>query len=129
MKWYYLVGLTIVVMVATLLIRIPLPGKGYFNFGDAVVVFAGLYGGKKVGLIAGGIGSAMADLIGFPIFVPITLVAKGLEGWLCGCAHQKQGVQFWVFPICGVFAMVLVYFYGGILMPQIGLAGAVSEFP
>lgn len=129
MKWYYIVGLTIVVMVATLMIRIPLPGKGYFNFGDVVVVFAGLYGGKKVGLIAGGIGSAMADLIGFPLFAPITLIAKGLEGWLCGFAQNKYGLEFYVFPVCGVFGMVLVYFYGSILMPQVGLAGAVAEFP
>lgn len=129
MKWYYLVGLTIVVMVTTLMIRIPLPGKGYFNFGDVVVVFAGLYGGRKVGLIAGGIGSMMADLIGFPLFAPITLVAKGLEGWFCGFAHGKKGIEFYVFPICGVFSMVLVYFYGSLLLPQIGIAGAVAEFP
>ncbi len=129
MKWYYVVGLTIVVMVTTLMIRIPLPGKGYFNFGDVVVVFAGLYGGKKVGFIAGGVGSMLADLIGFPLFAPVTFVAKGLSGWLCGFAHEKRGVEFIIFPICGVFAMVLVYFYGSILMPQVGVAGAIAEFP
>ncbi len=129
MKWYFVVGLTIVVMVATLVIRIPLPGRGYFNLGDAVVVFAGLYAGKKVGFIAGGLGSALADMIGFPLFAPITFIAKGIEGWICGFAAGKSGVQFLIFPICGVFSMVLIYFYGSMLMPQVGLAGAVAEFP
>jgi len=129
MKWYHSVALIVLVMVSTLIVRIPLPGKGYFNFGDAVVVFAGLYGGKKIGLLAGGIGSALADLIGFPLFAPITLVAKGLEGWLCGFAKAKRGFWHYFFPIMGVSAMVVVYFIGSYLLPQIGLAGAIAELP
>ena len=67
MKWYLIVGLTVMVMIATVLVRIPVPGGGYFNLGDVVIIFSGLFGGWKAGLIAGGIGSALADLIGFPV--------------------------------------------------------------
>ena len=49
MKWYYLVGLTVAVMVITYFIRIPLPSKGYFNFGDVAVVFSGLFLGWRGG--------------------------------------------------------------------------------
>ena len=88
MKWYLIVGLTVMVMVATLLVRIPVPGGGYFNLGDVVIIFSGLFGGWKAGLIAGGIGSALADLIGFPVFAPITLIIKGLEGLVAGLVNQ-----------------------------------------
>ncbi|PKN78986.1 MAG: hypothetical protein CVU48_06665 [Candidatus Cloacimonetes bacterium HGW-Cloacimonetes-1] len=129
MKWYYLVGLTVVVMMSTLLVRIPLPGKGYFNFGDVVVVFAGLYGGKKAGFVAGAFGSAFADLIGFPLFAPITFVAKGLEGLICGFGKGLHGWKVYSITSLGVLAMVAVYFFGSALLPQIGLPGAIAELP
>lgn len=53
---------TALVTAATLLIRIPVPAtQGYINLGDAVVIAAGLLLGPRTGLIAGGIGSALAD--------------------------------------------------------------------
>lgn len=127
MKWYLTVGFTVLVMVTTLLIRIPVPGGGYFNFGDVIIVFTGLYAGKKTGMIAGGIGSALADLIGFPIFAPITLVAKGLLGLFAGLGHQAN--PFWhnVFPLMGGGLMVAVYLIGTYLMPGFGIAAAVAD--
>jgi len=87
MKWYYWVGLTVAVTVITYLIKIPLPSKGYFNFGDIAVVFSGLFLGWRGGAVAGGIGSALADIVGgFAVFSPLTLLAKGLEGMICGFA-------------------------------------------
>jgi len=127
--WFQAVGLTVLAMVATLLIRVPMPSGGYLNFGDVVVVFAGMYGGRKVGAIAGGIGSAAADLIGFPIFAPVTLLAKGLEGWLCGWAMGANKLAQYVFPALGVTAMMGIYFAGTLLMPQLGLAAALADLP
>lgn len=127
--WFQAMGLTVLAMVATLLIRIPMPSGGYLNFGDVVVVFAGLYGGRKVGAIAGGVGSAAADLIGFPIFAPITLLAKGLEGWLCGWASGSSTIRSFVFPALGVLCMMAVYFVGTLLLPQLGLAAALADLP
>lgn len=130
MKWYYLVGITVAVMVITLFIRIPLPSKGYFNFGDVAVVFAGLFLGMKGGALAGGIGSALADIVGgFPLFAPLTLIAKGIEGLLAGMAKGKSGFLFYIFPAIGVLSMVAVYFAGEIIMPQIGIGGAIAELP
>ena len=129
MKWYNFVGFTIVIMIATYLIRIPLPGGGYFNFGDIAVIFAGLYGGSKLGLIAGGLGSAMADVIGFPLFAPITLVAKGAEGFLSGLGKDKGPICSYLFPILGAMVMVAVYLFGTALMPTYGIAAALAEAP
>lgn len=130
MKWYYFVGITVAVMVITLFIRIPLPSKGYFNFGDVAVVFAGLSLGFKGGALAAGIGSALADIIGgFPIFAPLTLLAKGLEGLFSGFAKNRTGFFFFLFPAIGVLLMVLIYFIGETFMPQIGIGGALAEIP
>lgn len=127
MKWYLTVGFTILVMVTTLLIRIPIPGGGYFNFGDVVIVFCGLYAGRKSGLIAGGIGSAIADLIGFPLFAPITLLAKGALGFFAGIGKNYQGLMRNLMPIIGGILMVVTYFIGTWIMPTFGKAAAVAD--
>jgi uncharacterized membrane protein len=67
----------------------PIPG-GYFNVGDAVIMLAAILLGKKSGLFIGAVGSALADLAaGSFIFVPITFVVKGLEGYLVGLIAQR----------------------------------------
>ncbi|HOH46399.1 MAG TPA: ECF transporter S component [Candidatus Cloacimonadota bacterium] len=129
MKWYHLVGFTIVVMVSTLFIRIPLPGGGYFNFGDVTVIFVGLYAGSLGGALAGGIGSALADLIGFPVFAPITLLAKGAEGLISGLAKGRKPFLNYLFPILGALVMVAVYFFGTWILPTFGIGAAVAELP
>lgn len=127
MKWYLTVGFTILILVSTLLIRIPIPGGGYFNFGDVVIVFCGLYGGRRSALIAGGIGSALADVIGFPLFAPITLVAKGLLGYFAGLGRDYPRKIRYIWPIVGGILMVVVYFTGTWLMPSFGKAAAIAD--
>ena len=129
------IALTVVTALITLFIRIPLPSRGYFNFGDVAVVFSGLVLGSLTksnrflwGAAAGGIGSALADIIGgFGMFAPITLAAKGLEGGLCAVASGKPKAMRWVLLLLGGGAMVATYFTAEALMPNIGLQGAISE--
>ncbi len=129
------IALTAVVALITLYIRIPLPSRGYFNFGDVAVVFSGLVMGSLGrnrrfwwGAGAGGLGSALADIIGgYGMFAPITLVAKGLEGALCALAPARQSASRWSLILLGGAAMVTAYFVAETLMPNIGLQGAVSE--
>lgn len=128
MKWYTTVGFTILVMISTLLIRIPIPGGGYFNFGDVVIVFCGLHGGKRSGLIAGGVGSALADIIGFPLFAPITLIAKGSLGFFAGMAKGSSSRIRYIWPIIGGMLMVAIYFVGTWYMPSFGKAAAIADF-
>ena len=50
--------------VATMSIRIPTPGTGgYIHPGDAIVILAGIILGPVYGMLAGGIGSALSELI------------------------------------------------------------------
>lgn len=81
------------VFLATYLVHIP-SGKGYINFGDTFIFLTVVLLGKKSGLLAGGIGSALADIaLSYVSYAPFTLVIKGLEGLLAGlvlAAFPKQ---------------------------------------
>src|SRR5699024_1640356 len=97
-KYSMLVGLTIVM---TMIIQIPTPAtNGYLNLGDMVVFMGALILGRKGGLLVGGIGSSMADLLlGYSHYAPITLMVKGLEGYIAGrILETKLGRKF---PLIG----------------------------
>ena len=80
-------GLMIAIMtIATLIIRIPNPAtQGYINLGDALLFTIALVFGWRIGGLAGGVGSALADVLaGYFLWAPWTLVIKGIEGILVG---------------------------------------------
>ena len=109
------------------------PTKGYFNLGDAMVFFSALTFGIRAGGICGGVGSAAADiLLGSGIFAPLTLVAKGSEGAVCGLVYRIGGRRQWAM-IAGVAAggtcMIVSYFLGEWLVLGMGLAKAAAEIP
>lgn len=106
--------------VMTMVVQIPVVGSsGYVNMGDSVVLFTALYLGKKHGAIVGGLGSALADLIsGYAVYAPITLITKGLEGFICGLIAEKvSGTAGNILgTIVGGIIMVSGYFIGEIFM-------------
>ena len=58
-------ALTALVSAATLLVQVPVPAtQGYIHLGDAAIIAGALLFGAHSGLIAGGIGSALADILG-----------------------------------------------------------------
>jgi len=122
------------VCVTTLLIQIPIPAtQGFFNVGDAMVMVAALTFGPIVGFFAGGIGSSLADLIGgWYVWVPFTLVIKGLEGFLAGSImildDEDKGVKTKIVAwIVSGSEMVLGYFLVQYYM--YGLSAALIELP
>lgn len=65
--------------VATMLITIPSPLKGYLNLGDCVVLTSGWLLPPAYGFLAAGLGSALADVFsGYVMYAPATFVIKGL---------------------------------------------------
>lgn len=65
--------------VATMIIKIPSPLKGYINLGDCVVLLSGWLLSPLYGFLAAGIGSALADIFsGYIAYAPSTFVIKGL---------------------------------------------------
>lgn len=65
--------------VATMIIKIPSPLKGYLNLGDCVVLLSGWLLSPAYGFFAAGIGSALADVFsGYVIYAPATFIIKGI---------------------------------------------------
>ena len=114
--------------VATMVVQIPIP-LGYAHLGDSVILISAYFFGPVVGALAGGIGSALADLIGFPVFAPITLIVKGLEGLICGLGKPGRKADSFIFPALGVLFMVAGYFLGTWLFPNLGKVVALTDFP
>lgn len=65
--------------VATMIIKIPSPLKGYLNLGDCVVLLSGWILSPAYGFAAAGIGSALADIFsGYVVYAPATFIIKGV---------------------------------------------------
>lgn len=116
--------------VATMVIRIPTPTGGYVNLGDTIVLLSAFLLGPVLGMIAGGVGSALSDfLAGYMAWVPATLIIKGLMGLAAGLLYQKQGHSKGGILLSGLPAeciMVLGYFgFEAALLGQ-GLGAAVG---
>lgn len=122
--------------VATMSIRIPTPGtNGYIHPGDAVVILSGIILGPVYGLLAGGIGSAMADLLGgYFVYVPITFVIKGLIALIAGLIYQKAGktkTSRYVGVVLGGIVDIILVAGGYFLCESFmyGAAGAAASIP
>ena len=103
--------------VATMIIKIPSPLKGYLNLGDCIVLVAGWMLSPAYGFLAAGLGSALADILsGYVVYAPATFVIKGLMAHIAfygfKLLHNKIGnLQSKI--IAGIFAeivMILGYF-------------------
>lgn len=82
-----LLGLMIAaVCIGTMVVQIPMPAtEGFINIGDSIIFITSILFGPLAGMIAGGIGSSLADLLsGYAHWAPFTLVIKGLEGLIVG---------------------------------------------
>ena len=116
------------VTVGTLLVQIPNSMGGYFNVGDVMIFVAALTFNPLVGGIAGGLGSAIADLIGFPLFAIPTLFIKGLEGLLASIITNKKSVFRDVLAVVAAGTeMVIGYFLVEVYLW--GMGGALAEVP
>jgi uncharacterized membrane protein len=109
------------------------PTKGYFNIGESMVFFSALTFGWRAGMICGGIGSAAADvLLGSGMFAPITLVAKGAEGFVAGILGRTKTRRSWVIVLAiaaGGACMVTTYFVAEWLVLNVGFGKALAEVP
>jgi len=116
------------VTVGTLIIRIPNLMGGYFNVGDVMIFVCALTFTPIISGFAGGIGSAIADIIGFPVFAIPTLIIKGLEGFIASFISNKKNVSRDVLAIVTAGSEMII----GYLLAELylwGLEGALAEVP
>jgi uncharacterized membrane protein len=120
--------MTAATAAVTMVLSIPFPPtRGYFNLGDAVVMLAGLLFGARLGGIAGGVGSAISDvLLGYGYFAPLTLFIKGTEGFLTGLIGSGRRFSIKVIAVAiGALAMLVGYF--SVETPLYGVGAAFAE--
>ncbi len=119
------------VCAATMVITIPVPVTGgYIHPGDGIALLAGWMLGPFWGFAAAGIGSAMADLLlGYVVYVPGTLIIKGLIGLLAGLirrAIKKRRISAVIAAVVAEAVMVLGYFLYESLLLGYGMAAAAA---
>lgn len=103
--------------VATMIIKIPSPLKGYLNLGDCIVLTAGWMLSPTYGFLAAGLGSALADVFsGYVTYAPATFIIKGLMALIAFYGFKLLNKKIGNLPsriISGIVAeivMILGYF-------------------
>jgi uncharacterized membrane protein len=124
--------LAAVTTVLTRVVQIPLPARGYINLGDVAIVFTAITLGPFSAALAGGLGTALADLLSGPyaFWAPISLIVHGLQGLLIGLIAQVRpnniGPQI-LGGIVGIIVMAGGYLLAGVFLE--GTGPALTEVP
>lgn len=119
--------------VATMIIQIKLTANGFVNIGDCMVVCCGIFLGPVYGMLAAGIGSMLADVIGgYFIYAPATLIIKSLMAFFTAITFKKitkinDIVAVGICTLIAELIMILGYFLYEI--PLYGIVSAVAGMP
>lgn len=126
------------------LAAVPLPGGGYYNFGDAVIFVSSATLGPFLGALTGGIGGALGDLcLGYTLYAPFTLAIKAVEGLVAGSVFKalktvfnkggnrvKNALFLTVSGIVGGLLMAAGYFVAeGLLLAEGRWQGGIVNLP
>lgn len=123
------------VTVSTMVFQVPVSAtQGYIHLGDSMILLISIFFGWRYGMVAGGVGSALADLLsGYAHWVPFSLVIKGLMGLIIGKVADYAGKEgsFFRFrnllgSVLGLAWMVLGYFLSGAVLKSSFLVAATS---
>ncbi|MDN5342993.1 ECF transporter S component [Oceanotoga sp. DSM 15011] len=98
------------VFISTLLIKIPVPiTNGYIHLGDSMIFIASIIFGWKTGMISGGLGASMADLIGGYAFWALpTLIIKSIMAGIIGLFTKKKSKNIaFIMTILGIIIWIL----------------------
>ena len=105
------------VCIATMIIQIPVPmTQGYVNIGDSIIFVTSIVFGPIPGMIAGGIGSALADILtGYSYWALFTLIIKGFEGYIVGIVVRNNAtlIKNILATLLGTIIMVFGYLVFG----------------
>ena len=110
-------------IIATLVFKVPVPSFNiYFNMGESIIYLVALLYGGPAGAIIGGVASALADIIGgYPLWAPITLIIKGVEGFIVGTMVRKTSIPVAIalgaIPLVLGYASVAGILYGRAAVP------------
>lgn len=123
------------VTVSTMVFQIPVSAtQGYIHLGDSMILLISVFFGWKYGMVAGGVGSALADLLsGYAHWVPFSLIIKGLMGLIIGKVAGYAGKDSKFFcvrnllgSVLGLLWMIVGYFFAGAVLKSSFVVAATS---
>lgn len=101
--------LTALCIVATTVIAIPLPFKGYLNLGDVIVLLIAWLLPMRYAFVSAALGSMLSDiLLGYTLYAPATFIIKGLMAIIANSSHHKSSSRLFK-GIIAELIMVLGY--------------------
>lgn len=116
--------LTALVTVATIAITVPVPATGgYLNLGDSIIFLAAIMFGWRYGLLAGGLGAALADLLVAPAYALPTLIVKGLMGLIIGKIADNKNDNLFNYRNIAAIIVGSVWMAGGYYIAQVIMVG------
>ena len=127
--------LVALVTISTMIFQFPVSAtQGYIHLGDSMILLISVFFGAKYGMVAGGVGSAMADLLsGYGHWAPFTFIIKGVMGYLIGkvASFSENNQKFFTTrnmlgSVLGIIWMVFGYFIGGGILKSSFAVAAVS---
>lgn len=109
LKTTVLAASTAIVAVFTLIVKIPTPTGGYVNLCDVAIFFIAYTFSPLTALIAAGLGTALADLIGgYPQWAIISFIVHGLEGLALALIIKIKKDSIISFILASVVGIVIV---------------------
>ena len=97
------------IFLLTTFVRIPIP-MGYLNLGDVGVFLVAMLLPAGYAAACAGVGSALSDLIGFPLYAPVTFFAKGLAALAFALLWRKLPGKLRYLAFLAVLIAPLGYF-------------------
>lgn len=135
--------LVALVFLSTFFLNIKLPisvNGGLIHLGTSMLFIASILFGPKKGALAGAIGMGLFDLVGgWVIWVPITVVARGLQGYIVGkiaWSNGRKGNSFGfnlTAALVSTPVMIAIYYvgevilYGNWIVPLTSIPGDVVQ--
>lgn len=129
----------VLVYVFTAVVNITFPGAGdggLMHMGNIPLFIAAILFGRKTGMIAGGVGMALFDLLSpWAIWAPFTLVIVGLMGYVAGAiAEHHKSIPWYILAMVlacaikvGGYYVAEGILYGNWIAPVISIPGNIIQ--
>lgn len=117
------------ICVATMVIQIPIP-LGYAHLGDCMILLATYLLGPVAGMLASGIGSAMADILtGYAIWAIPTFIIKAIMPFIAFYFFRKKSKSSpYIGAVACLLFMILGYVVAGCILYS-SIPTGVAQFP
>lgn len=122
------------IFTAFINVRLPIAANGgLIHLGNVPLFIGAIIFGKKTGMIAGGIGMGLFDLLsGWTLWAPFTLVIVGLMGFVVGKITEKEEHQKFVWYVVAIIAACAIKIVGYYIAEAIiygNLVAPVTSIP